>query len=82
MGRSNRSSQVGLAPGAAVMATGFGSGWMHLEADKSPPVQKPASAIPAQTTVVEPSSVELTRSGLGTVIAWNAPNDLMRHRRH
>ena len=45
--------------------------WDRLEAAKLAQGQPPASAIPVQTTTVEAHSIELTRTGLGTVLAWN-----------
>jgi multidrug efflux system membrane fusion protein len=38
---------------------------------KSATALSPAADIPIQTTIIKPQSVELTRTGLGTVFAWN-----------
>ena len=33
--------------------------------------QQPASPVSVQTAIVEPQSIDITRNGLGTVLAWN-----------
>jgi len=63
--------QIGLGLIAAAEASSLGLGWMRLEAAKPFSTQHPTPAIPVQTAVVAPQSVEFTRTGLGTVVAWN-----------
>ena len=55
----------------AAAASALGLGWTRVDADRTPPAQQPMSTVPVETAVVEPQSIEITRTGLGTVVAWN-----------
>jgi membrane fusion protein, multidrug efflux system len=63
--------QVGLVLVAGAAVAALGLGWFRVEPAKARPASQPASVVPVQTAIVQPNSVELARSGLGTVVAWN-----------
>ncbi len=58
--------------GAAVLA--FAAYIMWGAQDKPVTAQQAPTAVAVQTTVVQPQSVEITRSGLGTVTPWQMIN--------
>ncbi len=48
--------------------------WDRSQPEKQAAAQTAPAAIPVQTVSVEPQSIEITRSGLGTVLAWRLVN--------
>jgi len=45
--------------------------WAHSSTAKPASTRRPASAIPVETVTVIPQTIDLTRTALGTVSAWN-----------
>jgi membrane fusion protein, multidrug efflux system len=61
-----------LLVGAGAVAFGAYSMWGGHE--KPVTAQQAPATVPVQTTAVQPQSVQITRSGLGTVTAWQMVN--------
>jgi membrane fusion protein, multidrug efflux system len=64
-------SRTGLVLAAAVAMSAAGIGWEIVGSKQAQPAPQPIPPIPVQTTDVTPQTVEITRTGLGTVLAWN-----------
>jgi membrane fusion protein, multidrug efflux system len=62
--------RIGFLLLAAIAVAAIILVWKRVEPAKADPVQPP-SAVPVLTATVELQSIQLTRTGLGTVLAWN-----------
>lgn len=78
MDRDHRSTKprrltrlMGTVLGTATAAVALGSIWLHADAARPVQKQQQPPAIPVQTATIKPQPVELTRTALGTVQAWN-----------
>ena len=56
---------------AAIAAAAFALAGMRVQRAKALPAHQSTAAVSVSTVTVEPQSAELTRRGLGTVLAWN-----------
>jgi multidrug efflux system membrane fusion protein len=70
-GRGLLMPRIGLLLGAVVAVAALALLWMNVDTAKPASVQRREAAIPVQTTVVAPQAVQITRTALGTVSAWN-----------
>src|ERR1700742_3249436 len=59
---------------AAAGAIAFGAYSMWGGSEESVTAQQAPAPVPVQTTTVQPKSIQITRSGLGTVTAWQMVN--------
>src|SRR5690349_16823574 len=78
MGRDDRSPEerppkprIGLVLGLVITLSVSGLIWMHSSGAKPAPARSPTSAIPVTTVTVMPQVIDITRTALGTVSAWN-----------
>jgi membrane fusion protein, multidrug efflux system len=71
-GRSSPGGQFFLLAAAAALA--FGAYWVWKQPANQVAAQAVPAAVPVQTTSVTPQSVQITRSGLGLVQAWQMVN--------
>src|SRR3712207_961760 len=70
-GRRRWAPRIGLVLAAVIAVVLASLIWMRADMAKPAATQPPAPPIPVQTAVVTPQVVEITRTALGTVSAWN-----------